>query len=140
MNAQEVFDKVATHLLTQARPAFDITAGCLYRANDGTSCAVGCLIPDHLYDKKFETLTARTLIFGDRVNEVAPVASAELIDLLEPHAELLERLQDDHDVAADGVSVSLWPSRLRMTAVYFDLDASAVDALEPSFRQKIASV
>lgn len=45
MNKQEIFDKVALHLLTQGRQATDGTF-CQYLTSDGLKCAVGCLIPD----------------------------------------------------------------------------------------------
>jgi len=52
--AQELFDKVATHLLTQMRKSIDIHTGkCLYRAPDGAQCAVGCLFEDSDYVKEF---------------------------------------------------------------------------------------
>jgi hypothetical protein len=54
MTEQEVFDKVAKHLLTQnARslgPSSTKSNGmCAYRGNDGLVCAAGCLIPDEAY-------------------------------------------------------------------------------------------
>jgi len=52
---QEVFDKVATHLLTQMERAVIGKKGvsaCQYRAGE-LSCAAGCLIPDEEYDKNF---------------------------------------------------------------------------------------
>lgn len=54
---QEIFDKVANHLLTQNEPSmFDDSTNslCAYRGSKGTMCAVGCLIPDSLYSPEFE--------------------------------------------------------------------------------------
>jgi len=50
---QSVFDKVATHLLTQNCKSVEDGA-CLYRAPNGMKCAIGALIPDELYDPVFE--------------------------------------------------------------------------------------
>lgn len=62
MNKQEVFDKVATHLLTQKRQAWDEqTNGCVYRASNGDKCAIGCLIPDQFYSPEFEQLFLENL-------------------------------------------------------------------------------
>jgi hypothetical protein len=47
-SAQEVFDQVATHLLTQDRQSKN-GALCAYRSNDGLMCAAGCLIGDSEY-------------------------------------------------------------------------------------------
>jgi hypothetical protein len=50
---QEIFNKVKKHLLTQARPSLRQTLAnaveCAYRGDDGTKCAVGCLITDEAY-------------------------------------------------------------------------------------------
>jgi len=45
MNCQEIFDKVATHLLTQNKKALE-GSFCSYLTTDGLKCAVGCIIPD----------------------------------------------------------------------------------------------
>jgi hypothetical protein len=53
-SAQEVFDQVARHLLTQMHPSMDEEEGvCTYRGSfEGTKCAAGALISD----EEFETL------------------------------------------------------------------------------------
>ena len=53
MDRQEVFDKVARHLLMQGKKSVE-GLSCLYRSADGSKCAVGCLIPDEAYDPKYE--------------------------------------------------------------------------------------
>ena len=59
MNQQEIFDKVATHLIAQGKQSLgsreDTHAkGCAYRGDDGTMCAAGCLIPGDEYKPDFE--------------------------------------------------------------------------------------
>jgi hypothetical protein len=55
MTDQELFDKVATHLLTQGKKAQDLVPViCRYKTDDGLKCAVGCLIPDELYSTDLE--------------------------------------------------------------------------------------
>lgn len=56
MTAQEVFDKVATHLLKQGVCSADDDNDreCLYRGPNGTMCAAGALIPDDKYDPILE--------------------------------------------------------------------------------------
>lgn len=45
--AQEIFDKVSRHLLTQGEQSVSEDGGkCRYRSPSGLSCAVGCLLPD----------------------------------------------------------------------------------------------
>ena len=53
LTQQEVFTKVATHLLTQNNKSiakFD----CAYRGSNGAMCAIGCLIDDVHYYPKLE--------------------------------------------------------------------------------------
>lgn len=54
MNYQEIFDRVSNHLLTQKKQALSEDGKCAYRSNNGLKCAVGCLIPDELYDSNLE--------------------------------------------------------------------------------------
>lgn len=47
MTAQEIFNKVALHLVTQNVKAIDIYGACKYLdRRAGRKCAIGCLIPD----------------------------------------------------------------------------------------------
>ncbi len=52
--AQEVFDQVAVHLLTQNKKSYDNTQNCTYKGKNGLSCAAGCLIGDGEYKELFE--------------------------------------------------------------------------------------
>lgn len=55
---QQIFEQVVTHLLTQKIRAISAGGNCVYRA--GTSkCAVGCLIPDDIYDPLIEGRTVQ---------------------------------------------------------------------------------
>ena len=51
---QDVVDKVKAHLVAQGRRCLDADKLCRYRGEDGTSCAVGCLITDEYYKDSFE--------------------------------------------------------------------------------------
>ena len=46
--AQQTFNKISKHLLTQLEVSAT-NQQCLYRMNSGLQCAVGCLIPDDQY-------------------------------------------------------------------------------------------
>jgi hypothetical protein len=52
-SAQEIFDQVAVHLLTQKEKSMD-GAACKYRSSDGLKCAAGCLIADDEYSEDIE--------------------------------------------------------------------------------------
>jgi hypothetical protein len=71
--AQEVFDQIATHLLTQKARSIEARSNlekdvCAYRGNGGLKCAAGCLISDEeaellkLADEKINTLPWSCLI------------------------------------------------------------------------------
>ena len=114
---QQIFDKVAKHLLSQMEESKDETS-CLYRGPDGLKCAIGCLIPDHLYSEKMEELDVYGLFsdFGDAMEQIGLRNSYETY-------QLLTSLQIIHDA----FSVEQWPSELVGLALRQNLDPSIVD-------------
>jgi hypothetical protein len=58
---------------------------CGYRGDNGTMCAVGCLIPDEHYSSEFEGYGATTLTMQKQIN-------------VGDNIELLIDLQDAHDM------------------------------------------
>lgn len=90
---QKTYNAVAKHLFTQGEPAMGSVddhpkAICMYRAEDGKRCAVGCLIPNDEYKEEFENKCAHTVRGG------CPT-------LQEHDLELLEALQEVHDTYVD---------------------------------------
>jgi hypothetical protein len=90
---QEVFDKVAMHLLSQnercGTKEDDGVFQCKYRFN-GMSCAAGCLIPDEYYNELMENKNWRKLCEDKLVPE--------------RHVGFIYRLQlihDDEDCAVE---------------------------------------
>lgn len=60
---QAIFDYVGAFLIEQGVRSYDnVEMACRYRGNNGTMCAVGCLIPDEIYRTKFEMLTVDGLV------------------------------------------------------------------------------
>ena len=118
-SAQEIFDKVAAHLLKQGRPAREEDC-CRYRTTDGLSCAVGCLIPDELYSPSFEGSNASKVI-----RELYARGRADWRE----HRDLLKELQWAHDenCPLKNGSFDLKTLRLRLTqlAARFKLEFSA---------------
>lgn len=103
--AQEVFNFVAKHLLTQNKRAFN--HGCRYKiCKDGKvlKCAAGCLIPDNIYSSSMEgsTWSGLTTAF--------PQFSSQ-------HNELIRRLQIVHDSS----SVENWSSELEQLSIKLNL-------------------
>ena len=91
MDKQEVFNKVAKHLLKQNEKSLDRTGGtCLYRGPDGKSCAVGCLIADEHYPPGIEGRGALETAVLEALGRSGVVVS-------DGEADLLTDLQDMHD-------------------------------------------
>ena len=90
--AQEVFDQVAHHLLTQNRQSLGPygnedfegpTTGCAYRGTHSDKCVAGCLMSDEEYQVSWEGKSWGTLV--DK--EIAP----------DTHQWLISKLQNLHD-------------------------------------------
>lgn len=105
---QEIFDTVATHLLTQMeRSKFPSEEqGCLYRGPGKLTCAVGCIIPDSLYTTDMEGYTAEELF------RRYPIQFAIVGLSKNEHQELLSDLQTLHD----GNEPEQWHTKLLVTA------------------------
>lgn len=109
---QQVFDQVATHLLTQNAKALAGSGGCQYRLklDNGTvlKCAVGCLIADNEYGSKIES----ELYGSNEFNEFFGFEDEA------PHFFLLRRFQGLHD----NYPVSIWKEELQQIALDFNLN------------------
>lgn len=84
---QEIFDRVCAHLAQQGRKSKSVMGGCVYRADDGARCAVGCLLPDDAPFASLDNLddtSIRTLIRNGLVST-------------DPSVDLLAKLQEAHD-------------------------------------------
>lgn len=92
--AQEVFDQVARHMLTQNMKSEDSAGNyCAYRGAHGLKCAAGCLIADDEYKTSFE---------GDSWEAVADGLQ------IKKHTDLITDLQTIHD----NYEPDSWPWRL----------------------------
>lgn len=103
--AQEIFDTVTNHLMTQGKPAKEGHT-CLYRSPDGLKCAVGCLIEDSEYNSDMEGTSVAGLIQDNRLPE-----------RLKDHSQLLADLQLVHD----DWHPNQWEDRLIRTAYRYGL-------------------
>lgn len=103
MTKQEIFDKVASHLLTQNERSISENGMCLYRGPRGLKCAAGFLIPDDVYNFEMEGENA----------EFVFTHFPQLSDFKE-HATLVLRLQKIHDY----YGVALWKDKLEALAKY----------------------
>lgn len=132
-NEQKVFDRVLEHLRTQGVPAMTVNCECMYRTQrEGKtlSCAVGCLIPDKVYDPSIERATVAVFrdaklpekdqfitekISGETLHEyTCRVAVRGVLDALEVNYDLLAEMQGIHDH-----SLSVVNQRLHATFVAY---------------------
>ena len=140
MTPQEVFDKVARHLLTQnerstiSEPINDQIRGmhirtwCAYRSPRGLKCAVGCIIPDDVYTPDIEGDSIRVLI--DRAAGASSRNGFSLTDKqtaffrdIQDSRHLLSKLQSMHDVE----DPSTWRRSLSTIARNFNLSDAVLE-------------
>lgn len=105
---QEVFDFIATHLLTQKEKSTNKQGRildhnpyteCRYRGPRGLKCAAGCIIPDEYYDRDIEgSIWSRVVDFSGFSNN---------------HETLILVLQKIHDT----IHVQHWPLHLKKLAL-----------------------
>lgn len=112
MTDREVLDRVSAHLLAQGRRSETRDgASCRYRVGDHARgvlrCAVGCLVPDALYDPGMEGRSVRSEAMRHALESVGalPPSGAEPPRSRE---DLLVNLQNVHDQ----VEPELWPTVL----------------------------
>ena len=110
MTKQEIFDKVITHLRKQNKKATNIFGGCEYKNVNGLRCAVGCLIPDDMYDKKMELSSTVDGLFRDFL---------EIQKLLgKRNKDFLTRIQ----VIYDSCRIENWEERWENLAKVYNLE------------------
>ncbi len=90
MNRQEIYDKVCNHLARQKTRAKQGNA-CAYRTDDGRRCAVGCLVPRHVWKKEIGPTRNNDSV--DTLMKTSPWAKKNL----GRNERLLQRLQIAHD-------------------------------------------
>ena len=123
MTEQEIFDTVLTHLREQGEAATSAGGSCRYRGANGTACAVGCLIPDELYDPVIEGLCVSQIIraavyLQDQAQAPLPRITNHIGA---EHLQLLQELQDAHDVYLFDSGMAAWEEGMHRIARDFYL-------------------
>lgn len=123
MTEQEAFDTVVRHLFAQGRQSASGAPPnenkCLYRGPGGAKCAVGCLIPDRLYDPAMEDKNSEELVHG----------AFPSLGFLAPLSGILYDLQWVHDSDENWKDAARMKRALRRVAVRRGLSAAALDGL-----------
>lgn len=125
LSKQEVFDKVARHLILQNarsvkkysdRGGVMSPPACAYRGEGGLKCAAGCVIPDEVYYPEMEgTLFSYIYATEESLQELFDFRTSVLVG----------RLQIMHDDAVCGPEY--WPDRLKNLANEYKLNPQIVD-------------
>lgn len=111
---QEIYDFSVAHLVKQGKRSFS-TDKCMYRSDDGDSCAVGCFISDEDYLPEFDPPQNDSGIHGMLTNsKFATALYNSGVDLKDDKVcELLSNLQIIHDRLNDDDYQNSLSSRLR---------------------------
>jgi len=110
MSPQEVFETIARHLFTQGVQAKANTV-CLYRGDNGTKCAVGCLIPDDMYNPDMEEMALYRIVENAKQSDIFRLPGYFFDDSV---YHVLEAMQTVHD--CDGN----WESSGTLRAALFE--------------------
>lgn len=113
LTAQQIFDKVAEHLLKQNDRCMSAKSVCSYSGDNGLKCAVGVLIPDELYDRSMEGQSYSS-IYGGSLSAALTKGGVDL-KLCIPLLNGLQRLHDHEKVSA-------WRAALVALAHVFNLN------------------
>ena len=133
MEAQDIFDRVSQHLLSQGvRSTDEEELDNMYRGSDGTRCAAGVLIPDDEFDPAMEGMpwplagSAEDLTDAE---ESIRQAHNRLISIAERvgHHSFVKSLQLIHDVDEP----SRWQASLTILATKEGLSSEAIDGAAP---------
>jgi hypothetical protein len=105
---QQVFDHIATHLLTQNAKSTDGAQGCLYRGKLGRRCAAGCVIGDSEYTIQMDGgFGENGTSWNDLIDDGIITQTA--------HRKLISEMQAIHD----GFEVEGWKEQLEKYADHY---------------------
>ena len=116
MNTQELFDKMCAHLIKQDAPSIllGLDKTCAYRGENGTMCAIGCLIDDKFYTSNLEGRP----IYSEKVRLAVENSIGRVLE--DKELKILEEMQRAHDYAAvkDSFRGHLWPKVNEIAQVF----------------------
>lgn len=120
MTEQEFFDKTIRHFIKQGKPALDRNGDCQYQTSTGLQCAIGCHIPDSVYQPEMEGHGSYELIKD----------FPEVTQYLSDNQYLVSSLQDCHDLLDNWRDPKLMVVRLRDVAHIHYLNTKVLDSLD----------
>lgn len=131
MNAQQLFDMSASHLLSQKAKSAGVVNGvttCKLHG-DGLQCAIGCLIPSTVHTPAIEGFSVLDILASAggelRASDYTVRLTPNQMDFFSawiPYADLLYDLQCTHDAS----NVNEWELKLHAIAHKYGLSMSAI--------------
>ena len=122
---QEIFDQVATHLMTQQERALDAHYSCRYRTETGLKCAVGCLIENAHYTSLFENAAAVAITVqstrGQLLKDALHKSGIDVHNL--STVNMLRKLQAIHD----DFPIRDWRTLLESVATEYNLNYTTLE-------------
>jgi hypothetical protein len=140
---QMVFEAVSKHLFKQGKrsamhlPGRGDVPKCVYRGKDGSSCAIGCIMPDSFYLKWMDTdtstgvdsIVAYAALQKKFTKKPPTTASARFYLWLESDEEFATSFQSLHDAHEHWENDAAMKYQLNKFARLYKLDASVIDGL-----------
>jgi hypothetical protein len=102
VNDRQAFDLIKSHLLKQNKRSVRENGRCCYRGPGDLKCAIGCLIPDALYEKDMDENASTSIgtLLSSRLSIKEHFKGV--------NHDLLTRLQMCHD----NIAPEDWPTHL----------------------------
>jgi hypothetical protein len=123
LTKKEIFLKVREHLRTQGEPALNEDDQCAYRSTNGKMCAIGCLIPDELYDPKIEGAAPTMQPTNEPAKLLRTVLKESGINVDDEQTiSFLEVLQAAHDDKLTTYGFEAWESQMEKIAGWFKIE------------------
>lgn len=127
LTMQQAFEIMVTGLLRQGVKSGYLDEmdsrffNCKYRGWEGTKCAIGFIIPDDIYDTKYE---------GSSVSQIHSLLPLEMI-YDNGHANFeMERFLDDMQDIHDDSEIETWFAHFVTVGRTYHLDMNFMDALK----------
>lgn len=128
ISKQELFDRVAAHLLTQRERCMDADGACAYRGHDGMRCAVGIFIQEDKYKPEFEGENGASVLKACGYNTgtiLGPLFGNPSLNSVTMNK--LGRLVRQLQVTHDDYPLEDWKVQLASIARAFKLDPSILE-------------
>lgn len=117
MTNQELFTVAYLGILAQGGPGYSTSSGCKFRSENGRKCAIGQVIPDELYDHRWDDTFMNT--------SATLIKICNILNLDRHFAAAIQSVHDDCAAATHGNDqrfLELFRARMGELASMYGLD------------------